>query len=370
METKKKNYFVEALIIVIVGVLTLCLGVGLTIKYFKDHPNSVEEITNITKTEKEVTVTDTGIADAVEKVYDAVVTVLSYKNEKAYSSGTGFVYKVEGEKAYILTNYHVINGGNKFTVTLTKGEILDATLVGGDKYSDVAILEVSSKDISVIATLGSSESTRVGDTAFAVGSPVSEEYGWTVTRGILSGKDRTITVSLSNSMLNNDTVAMNVIQTDVAINSGNSGGPLCNSNGEVIGITSSKVAATGVEGIGFAIPIEDALNIAEKLEKGEEIKRPYIGINMMELEAAKYYSDVDIKADYGVFINSVVDDSPAAKAGIKAGDVVTEIEDKKITSISSFRSELYKHEVGDEVKMKLIRNKKEQEVTVKLGANS
>ena len=91
---------------------------------------------------------------------------------------------------------------------------------------------------------------------------------------------------------------------------------------------------------------------------------------MMELEAAKYYSDVDIKADYGVFINSVVDDSPAAKAGIKAGDVVTEIEDKKITSISSFRSELYKHEVGDEVKMKLIRNKKEQEVTVKLGANS
>lgn len=370
METKKKNYFVEALIIVIVGVLTLCLGVGLTIKYFKDHPNSVEEITNITKTEKEVTVTDTGIADAVEKVYDAVVTVLSYKNEKAYSSGTGFVYKVEGEKAYILTNYHVINGGNKFTVTLTKGEILDATLVGGDKYSDVAILEVSSKDIGVIATLGSSESTRVGDTAFAVGSPVSEEYGWTVTRGILSGKDRTITVSLSNSMLNNDTVAMNVIQTDVAINSGNSGGPLCNSNGEVIGITSSKVAATGVEGIGFAIPIEDALNIAEKLEKGEEIKRPYIGINMMELEAAKYYSDVDIKADYGVFINSVVDDSPAAKAGIKAGDVVTEIEDKKITSISSFRSELYKHEVGDEVKMKLIRNKKEQEVTVKLGANS
>ncbi len=370
METKKKNYFVEALIVVIVGVLTLCLGVGMTIKYFKDHPNSVEEITNITKTEKEVTVTDTGIADAVEKIYDAVVTVINYKNEKAYSSGTGFVYKVEEDKAYILTNYHVINGGNKFTVTLTKGEILDATLVGGDKYSDVAILEVSSKDVSVIATLGSSESARVGDTAFAVGSPVSEEYGWTVTRGILSGKDRTITVSLSNSMLNNDTVAMNVIQTDVAINSGNSGGPLCNSNGEVIGITSSKVAATGVEGIGFAIPIEDALNIASKLEKGEEIKRPYIGINMMELEAAKYYSDVEIQADSGIFINSVVDDSPAAKAGIKAGDVVTEIEGKKIASISSFRNELYKHNVGDEVKMKLIRNKKEQEVTVKLVANS
>lgn len=370
METKKKNYFIEALIVVIVGVLTLCLGVGLTIKYFKDHPNSVEEITNITKTEKEVTVTDAGIADAVEKIYDAVVTVINYKNEKAYSSGTGFVYKVEGDKAYILTNYHVISGGNKFTVTLTKGEILDAILVGGDKYSDVAILQVDAKDVTLISSLGSSENARVGDTAFAVGSPVSEEYGWTVTRGILSGKDRTITVSLSNSMLNNDTVAMNVLQTDVAINSGNSGGPLCNSNGEVIGITSSKVAATGVEGIGFAIPIEDALNIASKLEKGEEIKRPYIGINMMELEAAKYYSDVNIKAEYGVFINSVVDDSPAAKAGIKAGDVIISIGDKKVESISSFRSELYKYNVGDEVKMKLIRNKKEQEVTVKLGTNS
>lgn len=371
METKKKkNYFVEVIIVVVIGILTLCLGIGLTIQYFRVHPNSVEEITNITKTEKEVTVTDTGIADAVEKVYDAVVTVINYKNDTAYSSGTGFVYKVDGNKAYILTNYHVINGGNKFTVTLTKGDILKATLVGGDKYSDVAILQVDAKDVTVIASLGKSEDTRVGDTAFAVGSPVSEEYGWTVTRGILSGKDRTITVSLSNSMLSRDTVAMNVLQTDVAINSGNSGGPLCNSNGEVIGITSSKVAATGVEGIGFAIPIEDALNIAEKLEKGEEIQRPYIGINMMELEAAKYYSDLETNAEYGVYVTSVVDSSPAAKAGIKAGDVVTEIEGKKIKTISNFRSELYKYNVGDEVKFKLIRNKKEMEVTVKLGANS
>lgn len=370
METKKKNYFVEVIIVVVVGILTMCFGIGMTIQYFKEHPNSVEEITNITKTEKEVTVTDAGIADAVEKIYDAVVTVVNYKNDTAYSSGTGFVYKVEGDKAYILTNYHVINGGNKFTVTLTKGEILNATLVGGDKYSDVAILQVNAKDISTIASLGSSDDARIGDTAFAVGSPVSEEYGWTVTRGILSGKDRTITVSLSNSMLSNDTVAMNVLQTDVAINSGNSGGPLCNSNGEVIGITSSKVAATGVEGIGFAIPIEDALTIAEKLEKGEEIQRPYIGINMMELEAAKYYSDLETNAEYGVFISSVVESSPAAKAGIKAGDVVIEIEGKKIETISVFRSELYKYNVGDEVKFKLIRNKKEQEVTVKLGTNS
>lgn len=371
METKKKkNYFIEVLIIVIVGILTMCFGVGMTIQYFREHPNKVEEITNITKTEKEVTVTDAGIADAVEKIYDAVVTVINYKNDTAYSSGTGFVYKVDNDKAYILTNYHVINGGNKFTVTLTKGEILKATLVGGDKYSDVAILQVDAKDISLIAELGSSNDARIGDTAFAVGSPVSNEYGWTVTRGILSGKDRTITVSLSNSMLSNDTVAMNVLQTDVAINSGNSGGPLCNSNGQVIGITSSKVAATGVEGIGFAIPIEDALTIAGKLEKGEEIQRPYIGVNMMELEAAKYYSDLETNAEYGVFISSVVDSSPAAKAGIKAGDVVIEIEGKKIETISTFRSELYKHNEGDEVKFKLIRNKKEQEVTVKLGSNS
>ena len=273
METNK-SFKKEIFLFIIVAIIMLFIGVSGTIMYFKKYPNSVEQITNVTKTEKEVTVTDAGIADAVEKVYDAVVTVVTYKNDKPYSSGTGFIYKVEEDVAYILTNYHVISGAKDITVSFTNQTIVDAKLVGGDLYADVAVLSVDAAKVISVAELGSSQDMRLGDTAFAVGSPVSDAYGWTVTRGILSGKDRMVTVNLSNSLNNSETAIMSVLQTDVAINSGNSGGPLCNSNGQVIGITSSKVSSTGVEGIGFAIPIEDALKIANTVEKGETVKRP------------------------------------------------------------------------------------------------
>lgn len=368
METKK-HYGVTITLIIVVGILMLAFGIGGTYLYFRLNPNKIEEITNITKMEKEVTVTDEGIADAVEKIYDAVVTVVTYKNDSPYSSGTGFVYKNEDGTAYILTNYHVINGTNKFTVMFTNDEIVDATLVGGDLYADVAVLSVDSSKIISVAELGSSEDARLGDTAFAVGSPVSSEYGWTVTRGILSGKNRMVTISLSNSAFSNDTAVMSVLQTDVAINSGNSGGPLCNSNGQVIGITSSKVSSTGVEGIGFAIPIEDAIVIAEKVENGEKIERPYIGVNMTELNVAKYYGYVDDHIDEGVYVTEVVNNSPAAKAGIKAKDVIVKVDGEKVTSSANLRYELYKHGVGDKVKIELRRGKEKVEVEIELGTN-
>jgi len=369
METKK-GYIKKVLFIVILALLMLGIGVFGTITYFKKFPNSVEQITNITKTEKEVTVTDSGIADAVEKIYDAVVTVVTYKNSSPYSSGTGFVYKIDGDIAYILTNYHVINGSKNITVSFTNKTIVDAKIVGGDLYADVAVLSVEADKVINVAELGSSENMRLGDTAFAVGSPVSDAYGWTVTRGILSGKDRMVSVSLSNSLNNSETAIMNVLQTDVAINSGNSGGPLCNSNGQVIGITSSKVSSTGVEGIGFAIPIEDALNIADILEKGETVKRPYVGVSILELAVAQYFGYTKSELEAGVYVSEVVAKSPSDKAGIKAGDIIVDINGEKITSLAEFRYELYKHKVGDTVKIKVNRDGNEKLFDVKLGTNS
>ena len=215
---------------------------------------------SVTKLEKNVTVTDTGIADAVEKVYDSVVIVATYQNGTMIASGTGFVYKTEKDKAYILTNNHVIESGDEVNVTFTDGKIKKTEIVGTDALSDIAVLKVSKKEIISVAQIGNSDALRVGDTSFAVGAPLDSVYSWTVTRGIISGKDRMVEVKLSN----NGDYVMKVLQTDAAINSGNSGGPLCNANGEVVGITSLKLVAESVEGMGFAIPIETAISYDEK----------------------------------------------------------------------------------------------------------
>lgn len=368
----KKNFKKEVFIIILVTILMLGVGVGVTTYYFKKHPG--DTVTNITKTEKEVTVNEQGIADAVEKVYDAVVTVNTFKKANGvlqpYASGTGFVYKTDDKDAYILTNYHVVKGASVVSVTFTSGDIVDAKIVGSDMYSDVAVLKIDSSKVIAVAELGSSEDARLGDTAFAVGSPVSSAYGWTVTRGILSGKDRLVTLNMSDSQISSNNIVMSLLQTDVAINSGNSGGPLCNSNGEVIGITSSKVSSTGIEGIGFAIPIEDALNIAKILESGKEVQRPYLGIGTIELAYAVYYGYVDSDIDSGIYVSEVVKGLSAAKAGIKEGDIITQVGDKQIVSSADFRYEIYTHQVGDTVKIKLIRNGSEKEIKIKLEANS
>ena len=270
----------------------------------------------IETTKKEVTVTDKGIAEAVEKVYDSVVVVECYYRNKLYSTGTGFVYKITDDKAYILTNHHVIENGDDVKVVFTNNEKETVKVVGSDAYSDIAVLSVDKEDIISVAELGSSENLKVGDTAFAVGAPLdSSTYAWTVTRGIISGKDRVVETS-SN--------VMKVLQTDTAINSGNSGGPLCNSNGEVIGITNMKLASSSIEGMGFAIPIETAIKMADELMDGKEISRPYIGVEI-GLARESYYSE-----ETYVYIHSVEKDSPAEKAGLKAGDIILKVDDVEI----------------------------------------
>lgn len=347
-----------------------CILLGAAIFYFivKKYPNYFSE--NIIKVEKDVTVTDVGIADAVEKVYNSVVVINTYKKNVLYSSGSGFIYRIDGDHSYIITNHHVIDSGEEFKVSYTDGETVIASLVGSDEYADVAILKTETKEGYSASIIGKSDDMRVGDTTFTIGAPLGDVYSWTVTRGILSGKERLVEVSLSSSYQSD--YIMNVLQTDSAVNSGNSGGPLCNSNGEVIGVINAKISASGVEGIGFAIPIEVAIEKAEEIINGESSSYPYLGITMYNVANAissPLYNSylTKNKITYGVIVVDIEANSPAFSAGIKANDIIIKINDNKVSNIAYLRYQLYKSTKNDKIVLTVIRDGNTKEIEVDLS---
>lgn len=342
-----------AVLLLVAVVLSVLIGAGSMLLVFHLYPDLTKDnVTNVTRVEKEVSITDQGIADAVDKVYDSVVIVKTYRRNQLYATGTGFVYKKVNGTYYLLTNYHVIQDGDKVEVVFTDNSTEQVTVKGGDKYSDIAVLTFNSTGTRPIAKVGSSIDMRVGDTVFAIGSPLdSSVYSWSVTRGVLSGKDRKVEVSTTNTSAND--WIMQVLQTDAAINSGNSGGPLCNSNGEVIGINNMKLITSGVEGMGFAIPIEEAAAYADAIINGKNITRPTLGITMAENKN-------------GVLVSEVQPNSVAANAGLQKGDVITAINDEKVVNMASLKYALYKYEVGDTVTIHYLRNGKVQTTKMKL----
>ena len=366
-KTSNKKIIIVGIVMFFVG----AIGLYLLIYFFPDP--FVKTITEQTEV-RNVTVTDTGIADAVDKLYDAVVVVKTYVDGQLYATGTGFVYKEDGDTAYILTNNHVIEGGDEIYVEFTDGSNVITTVEGSDSYSDIAVLSVDSSYVTTVAQIGSSEEARVGDTVFTVGAPIdSSTYSGTVTRGIVSGKNRLVSVSSSNSGTSD--MMMSVLQTDAAINSGNSGGPLANANGEVIGITSLKLSSgsttsASIEGMGFAIPIETALDYAEKLERGETIERPQLGISMRNLSDAMYYHYQELRnidIDAGVYVEEVTSGSPAADAGIRVGDIIISADGEDVDNLAYLRYLLYTHDVGDTMELTIYRNGDEVNLTVTLN---
>ena len=352
---KKKalNYF---LAYVFVLVSSLC-AVILYLKYFPVNSKVITE----EKTINETKLTESGVEEAIESVYDSVVTVESYNGGQAIGTGTGFVYKIEGDKGYILTNHHVINGASTIDVILSNDEVVTVKLLGSDEFSDLAVLEIDKKQVIKTAKLGDSNNIKLGSTIITVGSPMGSDYSGSITRGIISGKDRTIE---SNNIITK------VIQIDAAINPGNSGGPLVNLAGEVIGITSMKLAQEEIEGMGFAIPINDAKNYVEYLEKGKEIERPSMGVSVINvsdrLSLFRYNIDVPSEIKSGVVLAQIVNGSSAAKAGLKVGDVITKLDDNKITSSSEIRYYLYQHKIGDKIKVTYYRDGKENTLDMEL----
>lgn len=360
----KLKYFVFLLIAFILG------GVIMYV-YSINNPTVVTKNRTISQTK----VTEEAMEDAIDKVYDSVLCIeVLNDNGDTLSTGTGFVYAKDDNYGYVLTNAHVVSGGSNIQATLSNNEVVKLTILGTDSYTDLAVLRMDAKDVLQVASIGTSENMEVGNTVFTVGSPMGATYAGTVTKGILSGKDRLVETSTSNNLLNSESYIVKVLQTDAAISPGNSGGPLVNLAGDVIGITSLKLVDEEVEGMGFAIPIEDAMNYVDTLEKGETIQRPMMGVQIIDLTNKyvlyRYGINVDDSIESGVMLMEVSNGYPAADAGLKDGDVITEINGEKISTTSQFKYELYKHSVGDTIEVTYIRDGKEKKTNVTLNKNS
>ena len=371
-KSMKNNKVLQLLIIFIVIILIVVVAIDI----FVNNVNLKDMFTQTINytTEKEVTVTDEGIADAVEKLYDATVIVKIEKNGKTLGWGSGFVYKKDEAYAYILTNHHVVDEAKDIVIEFTDGSEVDGTVIGSDEYSDVAVVKVPQDKVLAVAEIGKTEGLRLGDTVFAIGTPVGLEYKFTVTRGILSGQNRMVEMTSGSSYYGNgDSWYMNLLQIDASINSGNSGGPLANCNGEVIGITNSKLSSSystsssSIENMGFAIPIEDALSVAEQLENSGKVKRPVLGVSTTSIEGADYYNiNINKSITYGAVVVEVSDNSNAGRAGIKRGDVIIKCGDYKVEDYQYLQYYLYRYNVGDTINITLLRDGKEKTIKVEL----
>ena len=324
------------------------------------------QTTGVVKCSNDMKLDETGISTSVGKIYDAAVTIQNYQNGRLTSSGSGFVYKKEGEYAYILTNHHVVEDATKLLITLSSDDQIEGETLGSDPYLDLAVVRVSSEKVTLVATLGKSEDSNVGDTVFTVGTPIGYEYRGSVTKGTLSGKNRMVTVSINS---NSDWI-MNVLQVDAAINPGNSGGPLLNANGEVIGINSLKLVEDKIEGMGFAIPIEYAMKYVGDLEAGKELERPFVGITMLNVTDSyrvyQYGIRLDPEIEEGVVVTSVSTGSGAEKKKKKKGDVIIAVNGTSVSNAAYLKYLLYQHGVGDTIEITYIRDQKQKTVEVTL----
>ncbi len=263
------------------------------------------------------------------------------------SEGSGVIMSADG---YIMTNYHVIEYAQmletaNINIVLSDGREFAATLVGGDRTTDLAVLKVEASALPAVK-MGTSSALRVGDTAIAIGNPMGMEFAGSVTSGIISAVDRTVEVE--------DGLSLSVIQTDAAINPGNSGGALLNDRGELIGINTIKISSTGVEGLGFAIPIDVALPILNDLrEHGKVTGRPSLGVlnpTAVDEMSARIYG-----YPLGVYIEQIAEGGAAEKAGLLAGDIITELDGEQIRNVTEVRAFIAKHNVGDTISVKIMR---------------
>lgn len=284
------------------------------------------------------------------------------------SEGSGVIYKKSGNAAYIVTNNHVVSGSNALQVILSSGKKVNASLVGSDSATDLAVLKINSADVKTVASFGNSNSIKAGQDVLAIGSPMGSEYANTVTKGIISAKNRTLKAGTDGTITS-------VIQTDAAINSGNSGGPLINMAGQVIGINSMKLAGSNdgssVEGMGFAIPSNEVVKIINQLIKNGKISRPSLGISMIDLsrvttDQQKSVLKLPSSVTKGVVIMDVQSGSTAQTAGLQQYDVITKFGDTKVTNTSSLKSALYKYKVGDTAKVTYYRDGQQHTATLKL----
>ncbi|KEZ47979.1 hypothetical protein GS18_0218580 [Metabacillus indicus] len=317
------------------------------------------------------------IADMVENLSPAIVGISNKQQQRSFGGGTqsaeagtgsGVIFKKDGNTAYIITNNHVIEGASSIEITYSDGEKSEAELVGADPLTDTAVLKIDSKYAKAVAQFGDSGKLRAGERVVAIGNPLGLDFSRTVTEGIISGTDRTVPIETSEGNWD-----LSVIQTDAAINPGNSGGPLLNMNGQVIGINSLKITQDGVEGIGFAIPSNDLQPIVDELLAKGKVDRPFLGVGLIDLsQVPEQYRTNTLKlpndVTEGVFVQGVSPGSPASEAGMKEGDVIVAMNGTKIKSSGELRKFLYSQTaIGDEIDVEFYRQGEKVTEKVKLS---
>lgn len=336
-----------------------------------------DDVTDSTGQVKNVSVdVNTAITGIVDEVSDAVVGVVNLQeagfwNETGEAgTGSGVIYKKEGNNAFVVTNHHVIAGATQVEISLSDGTRVPAEILGSDELTDLAVLRVDSEKIKQVAQFGDSDKVKPGEPVIAIGNPLGLQFSGSVTQGIISGTERAIPIDENGD----GQVDWNaeVLQTDAAINPGNSGGALINIDGKVIGINSMKIAQSAVEGIGLSIPSNHAIPIIEDLEKYSEVRRPFLGIGMRSSnEVSSYHLEQTLKlpkeVTSGVIVMSVVPVSPAAQAGLQELDVITEFAGQEVKDIIELRKILYKQEAGDTVELTYYRSGERKTGKMKLG---
>lgn len=338
-----------------------------------ESPNSYGDNTNTANINTQmvslVGYSETGVGVA-SKVRPSIVGIeveysvnsIFYRNKStATAAGSGIIISEDG---YILTNNHIVNSSstsyyyelgkaNKVTVTLYNDSTkYDATIVGTDSQTDLAVIKIE-KNVLKAAELGDSDAVQVGEFAMAIGNPLG--LADSVTAGIVSAVNREVSDQDGNSYV--------AIQTDASINSGNSGGALVNSKGQVIGVNTLKLSGTGVEGVGFAIPINSTKEIYEQLIQYNKVKRPYIGIDGYDLDEQTAENNNLV---VGIYIKTIEDFSAGEKAGLKIGDVIVEVDGTKVTKMDELNAIKNQKQIGDTLKLKVFREGKEKEITVTL----
>ncbi|WP_372868087.1 S1C family serine protease [Planomicrobium okeanokoites] len=371
------------------GILAGAVLAGVVLPGFTDIEQGIgigedtQQVENVSGVENVSSIVTSDVTEVVDATSAAVVGVTNLQSAQQNpftqnnggepqeaGAGSGVIYKKEGDSAYIVTNNHVVEGAEQVKVTLSDGTEIDAEVLGTDIWTDLAVLKTDSAEIKDVAEFGDSSVLKAGEPVIAIGNPLGLQFSGSVTTGVISGTERSIPIDINKD--GTEDWQAEVLQTDAAINPGNSGGALINSQGQLIGINSMKIAQASVEGIGLAIPINSAIPIIEDLETKGEVERPALGVSILDLQnvpAPIRQNELNLPAELekGVVVESVAKDSGAEAAGLQQSDVIVGMGGDDITSVLELRQYLYtKAEVGDTLDIKFYRGSELMEAKVDL----
>lgn len=370
---QKENHKIKKLltligIIILVTVATILLhNMYLGIELYQSPLEEQMRAERLSTTVEEKKEESKKIVEVIEEVNESIVGISKIKSSGSsifskngiseLGMGTGVILSEDG---YILTNWHV--AGEKYSncyITIENGKIYNGTVMWADSDLDLAIVKIAAKGLTPIQ-IGDSDQVQVAEAVYAVGNPIGFEFQKTVTSGIISAVDRTIKIEEENKL----SYMEDLIQTDASINEGNSGGPLVNVNGEMIGITTIKIAS--VEGIGFAVPINTIKPIIQKFLQTGKFEEAFIGIYGFDREVIPYLNG-NIEFDSGIYVDQVSVDGPSYKSGLQEGDIITQIDQVNLNKMSELRNYIYQKQPGDNVTLKILRNRREIEINITLG---